>query len=87
MSFIYMNCVKNFINNKINNNNNKKIFPIIPNNIHNTPKKPTCIKFFSSHTSKYKINPKFKFIKKRSRLAISRNTNLTINTSIAQYKS
>ena len=74
-----MNCVKKFIN------NNNKILPIIPSSNFNIPKKPSS-KCLSLHSSKSK-NPKYKFIKNRSRLSISRNTNLTINTSIAQYKS
>ena len=84
MLFIYMNCVKNIIY----NNNTKKVFPIIPNsnsNI-NTPIKPIKSSSYKSFfNSKYAIHPKKKFIVERSRLSISRNTNLSINTSIAQY--
>lgn len=84
MLFIYMNCVKNMIY----NNNTKKVFPIIPNsnsNI-NTPIKPIKSSSYKSFfNSKYAIHPKKKFIVERSRLSISRNTNLSINTSIAQY--
>ena len=73
-----MNCVKKFIIKK------KKILPIIPSSNFYTPKKPSA-NCLSLHSSKNK-NPKYKFINNRSRLSISRNTNLTINTSIAQYK-
>ena len=81
MLFIYMNCVKNMIY-----NNNKKVFPIIPNSNINTPVKPIKSSSYKSFfNSKYAIHPKKKFIVERSRLSISRNTNLSINTSIAQY--
>ena len=84
MLFIYMNCVKNMIY----NNNTKKVLPIVPNsnsNI-NTPVKPIKSSSYKSFfNSKYAIHPKKKFIVERSRLSISRNTNLSINTSIAQY--
>ena len=86
MLFIYMNmnCVKNMIY----NNNTKKVFPIIPNSNSTiiTPKKPNKSSSFKSFfKSKYTIHPKKIFIKQKSRLSISRNTNLSINTSIAQY--
>lgn len=84
MLFIYMNCVKNIIY----NNNTKKVFPIIPTSNSNikTPVKPIKSSSYKSFfNSKYAIHPKNKFIKQRSRLSISRNTNLSINTSIAQY--
>ena len=72
-----MNCVKNMIY-----NNNKKVFPIIPNSNINTPVKPIKSSSYKSFfNSKYAIHPKKKFIVERSRLSISRNTNLSINTS------